>query len=166
VIEMSKIARIVLNNAKPVDAQLVRLSKAAQTQVKPKSTVLLWVPATVASAPNKGPKPTRNYGRYQVGFTFDSLVGYDTANADGVSNAFLACVLFHQQGVQVVQYDLPQVVEAVLEFCDTKSKKFDDRLNFVVRRTRGQKEFKLHIGTQVLTPKVVSGWIKYSDISV
>lgn len=165
-IEMTKIARIVLNNAKQVDAQLVRLSKAAQTQVKPKSTVLLWVPAAVSSAPNNGPKPTRNYGRYQVGLTFDSLVGYDTANADGVNDALLACVLFHQQGVQVVQYDMPQVVEAVLEYCDVKNKECDDRLTFVIRRTRGQKEFKLHIGTQVLTPKIVSGWIKYSAISV
>ena len=160
--QMTKIANVVLRGHVARGAKLVRLSKA--TDVDPgavsRSEVVVWVPATVASGPAHGPKSIRDYGKYAINVSFDSFVPFDTQNRDGVQRASLACVLFHTQGVQLVEYELPAVTDAVMEYCEQRGKLTSDRMTFAVRRTRGQKEFKLLIGDRVVLPSRMSGWLK------
>ena len=162
---MTKVAQAALRQ-QGGNATLVRLSKAADVDVAnvARSRVVLWVPANVASGPTRGRKPTNQYGAYRVNFSFDSLVPFDVRNDNGVERATLACVLFHTQGVQVVEFDLPQVMETVLDFCAERGKATYDRLCFTVRRTRGQRDFTLNIGNTKLTARQASGWIRKNEI--
>lgn len=165
---MTKVAQAALKQHDN-GAKLVRLSKAAGVDVAnvAKSRVVLWVPANVASGPTRGrkKKPTSHYGAYRVNFSFDSLVPFDVRNDNGVEQATLACVLFHTQGVQVVEFDLPQVMETVLDYCAERGKATYDRLCFTVRRTRGQREFTMNIGHVKLIARQASGWIRKAEIS-
>jgi len=165
---MTKVAQAALKQHDN-GAKLVRLSKAAGVDVAnvAKSRVVLWVPANVASGPARGrkKKPTSQYGAYRVNFSFDSLVPFDVRNDNGVEQATLACVLFHTQGVQVVEFDLPQVMETVLDYCAERGKATYDRLCFTVRRTRGQREFTMNIGHVKLIARQASGWIRKAEIN-
>jgi len=164
--QMTKVAMVALKGHVDAGAKLVRLSKAANVDFNTvkNSEVVVWVPATVTSSPSNGYKTPREFGKYAVNMSFDSFVPFDKQNVDGVKEATLACVLFHTQGVQLVEYEMPEVANAVMEYFAQKGKSTSDRLTFFVRRTRGQKEFKLQVGDIMVSPKRMSGWMTVKSL--
>lgn len=161
-LSMTDVARAALSGRMAQGARLVRLSKAADTSVEEVSgaEVTVWVPATVSSSPQRGPKPTREYGVYRIGLSPESLIAFDVKNESGAKSVTLSCVLFHNQGVQLVDFDMAQVADAVIDYCAERGKGYHDKMTFQVRRTRGQRDFKLTIGARELVAVKASGWTK------
>jgi hypothetical protein len=143
-------AQAIIRDMHP-NALLVRCSRADEP-VNSREPVVVWMKASVASDGLNG-KPLRDYGVYDVSLTFNRLVQLDA------SNAKFAVALRNRKRTQVVEFDMQQVIEAVVGYCAAKSKEFDSLIGGYVKKSRGQRRAVLHIGDAQIVESDSSGWL-------